>query len=121
MQLAGKVVAITGGSAGIGRAIAEAFLAQGATVALFARNADKGARALAEMGAGARGLFVAGDATVQADVERFVDATQALFGRLDVLVNYAGGAGDPKAAWQAHKDELWADVKRKQREVKRKR
>ena len=44
MQLAGKVVAITGGSAGIGRAIAEAFLAQGATVALFARNADKGAR-----------------------------------------------------------------------------
>jgi NAD(P)-dependent dehydrogenase (short-subunit alcohol dehydrogenase family) len=94
MQLAGRVVAITGGSAGIGRAIAEAFLAQGATIALFARNTDKGVRALAEMGAGPRGLFVAGDATVQADVEHFVDATLAQFGRLDVLVNNAGGAGD---------------------------
>ena len=37
------------------------------------------------------------------------------------FARHAGGAGDPKAAWQAHKDELWADVKRKQREVKRKR
>ena len=94
MQRAGKVVAITGGSAGIGRAIASAFLAQGATIALFARNAEKGERALAEMGAGSRGLFIAGDAMVQADVEGFVDATLARFGRLDVLVNNAGGAGD---------------------------
>jgi NAD(P)-dependent dehydrogenase (short-subunit alcohol dehydrogenase family) len=94
MQLAGRVVAITGGSAGIGRAIAQAFLAQGAAIALFARNPDKGARALAELGANDRGLFVAGDAMVQADVEGFVDAVLARFGRLDVLVNNAGGAGD---------------------------
>jgi NAD(P)-dependent dehydrogenase (short-subunit alcohol dehydrogenase family) len=94
MKLTGKVAAITGGSAGIGRAIAEAYLAEGASVALFARNRDKGNAALAEMKAGERGLFVAGDATNQADVEGFVDAVVERFGRLDILVNNAGGAGD---------------------------
>jgi NAD(P)-dependent dehydrogenase (short-subunit alcohol dehydrogenase family) len=94
MQLTDRVVAITGGSAGIGRAIAQACLAQGAAVSLFARDPAKGARALAEMGADDRGLFVAGDATAQADVEGFIDATLARFGRIDVLVNNAGGAGD---------------------------
>jgi 3-hydroxybutyrate dehydrogenase/3-oxoacyl-[acyl-carrier protein] reductase len=94
MHLADRVVAITGGSAGIGRAIAQACFAQGAAVSLFARDRAKGARALAEMDAGDRGLFVAGDATAQADVEGFIDATLARFGRIDVLVNNAGGAGD---------------------------
>jgi 3-hydroxybutyrate dehydrogenase/3-oxoacyl-[acyl-carrier protein] reductase len=94
MKLAGKIAAITGGSGGIGRAIAEAMLAEGASVALFARSHEKGQAALAEMGAGDRGLFVAGDAMVQDDVEAFVDTTVARFGRVDILVNNAGGAGD---------------------------
>lgn len=94
MKLQGRVAAITGGSAGIGRAIAEAYLAEGASVALFARNRDKGEAALAEMDAGTRGLFVAGDAMNKSDIEGFVDATAARFGRLDILVNNAGGAGD---------------------------
>ena len=93
-KLAGRVAAITGGSAGIGRGIAEAFFAEGGKVALFARNRAKGEQALAEMGAGANGLFVAGDALNQHDVEGFIDATTAHFGRLDILVNNAGGAGD---------------------------
>ncbi len=46
------------------------------------------------MGAGERGLFVAGDATSQTDIEGFVDAVVARFERLDILVNNAGGAGD---------------------------
>ena len=94
MILAGKVAAITGGTAGIGRAIAEAFLAEGASIALLARNAARGEAALAEMRAGERGLFVAGDAMHQADVEGFVDKAVARFGRFDILVNNAGGAGD---------------------------
>lgn len=94
MRLSGKIAAITGGTAGIGRGIAEAFLAEGASVALMARNPDKGKAALEEMGAGDRGIFIAGDAMEQSDVEGFVDAATAHFGRLDILVNNAGGAGD---------------------------
>ena len=106
MKLENKVAAITGGTAGIGRAIAEAFLAEGARVALMARNPDKAARVLDEIGAGERCAFIAGDATMQADVERFVDASVERFGQVDVLVNNAGGAGElqpvadlPDDAW----------------------
>jgi NAD(P)-dependent dehydrogenase (short-subunit alcohol dehydrogenase family) len=94
--LKGRVAAITGGTAGIGRAIAEAFLAEGASAALMARSPEKGRRALAEIGAGDRCAFVPGDAMIQADVEGFVDATVERFGTIDVLVNNAGGAGDLK-------------------------
>ena len=94
MKLQGHVAAITGGTAGIGRGIAEAFLAEGASVALMARNEDKAQRTLAELDAGPRAIFVAGDATVQADVEGFIDKAAAHFGRLDILVNNAGGATD---------------------------
>ena len=93
-RLAGRVAAITGGTAGIGLGIAEAYLAEGASVALMARNPEKGARALDGLGAGDRATFIAGDATLQDDVEGFVDATVGHFGRLDILVNNAGGAGD---------------------------
>jgi len=94
MQLQGQVAAITGGTAGIGRGIAEAFLAEGASVALMARNADKARAMLAELGVGERAIHIAGDATVQADIEGFVDKAAAHFGRLDILVNNAGGATD---------------------------
>lgn len=92
VDLTGKVAAITGGSRGIGRGIAEAFLAAGAQVAINGRSPDKGAQAIAEMAAGDDAIFVAGDVTVQADTEAFVDATVARFGRLDILVNNAGGS-----------------------------
>lgn len=94
MKMQGKIAAITGGTAGLGRGIAEAFLAEGASVALFARNADKGRKVLAEIGAGDRAIFVAGDVMQQGDIEGFVDLTVAHFGRIDILVNNAGGAGD---------------------------
>ncbi len=94
MQLEGKIAAITGGTAGIGLGIARAFLDEGAAVTLMARGEAKARQALAELDAGERCVFIAGDATVQADVEGFVDATIEQFGRIDVLVNNAGGAGD---------------------------
>lgn len=94
MQLENRVAAITGGTAGIGLAIARAFLAEGARIALMARNEERGHRVVADLGVGERALFVPGDATVQADVEGFVDTAAAEFGAVDILVNNAGGASD---------------------------
>lgn len=94
MKLEGRIAAVTGGSAGIGRGIAEAYLAEGACVAVMARNAEKAERMLAEVGAGDRLIFIQGDAMDQASVEGFVDQTAAHFGRVDILINNAGGAGD---------------------------
>ena len=94
MKLEGKVAAITGGTAGLGRGIAESYLAEGARVALFARNPNKGAAVLEELGAGDRAMFVTGDVMQQSDVEGFIDQTIDAFGTLDILVNNAGGAGD---------------------------
>ncbi|MEP3226929.1 MAG: SDR family oxidoreductase [Parasphingorhabdus sp.] len=93
MQLKGKTAAITGGTAGIGRGIAEAFLAEGANVALMARNPKKGAQLLKEWDVGERATFFAGDVMSQESVEGFIDQTIANFGTVDILVNNAGGAG----------------------------
>ena len=93
-KLAGRVAAITGGSAGIGLGIAAAFVAEGASVSLMARNPEKGAQAAASLGVGERAIFIQGDAMVQADVEGFVDQTVERLGQVDILVNNAGGAGD---------------------------
>jgi len=94
MKLKGKIAAITGGSAGIGLAIAIAFLREGASVVIMARDAVKGAAAVEQLGGDERSAFIKGDATVQADIERFVDGTIERFGRIDILVNNAGGAGE---------------------------
>jgi len=106
MPLTQRVAAITGGTAGIGRAIAEAFVAEGARVALMARNAERGRQVAAEIGSPDQVLFVPGDATVQADVEGFVDAAAEAFGAVDILVNNAGGASDLQPL-VALSDEAW--------------
>ena len=92
MQLEGKVAAITGGTAGIGRAIAEAFLREGASVVVNGRNAVKGEQVVAELGDAARVHFHQGDATTKEGVEGTVEAAVTRFGRIDILVNNAGGA-----------------------------
>ena len=94
MQVENRVAAITGGSAGIGRAIAEAFLKEGAKVTIMARNIDKANKTLEEIGAGDKLVFVQGDATRQSDIEGFIDKTIETFGSIDILVNNAGGAGE---------------------------
>ena len=90
MQLKNKVAAVTGGTAGIGKAIVEIFLENGAKVAMMARNAEKAGRVISDLGAGDRLIFIKGDATSQDDVEGFVDRTAEAFGTLDILVNNAG-------------------------------
>jgi 3-hydroxybutyrate dehydrogenase/3-oxoacyl-[acyl-carrier protein] reductase len=91
-DLTGRVAAITGGTRGIGRGLAEAFLAGGASVAVNGRSSEKGQQALAEMDATERAAFFAGDVTRLADVEGFIDQTIERFGRIDILVNNAGGS-----------------------------
>lgn len=89
--LEGRVALITGGVKGIGFAIAEAYLAEGAVVAVNGRNPDNGAEALRALGAGDRAAYLQGDVTVRSDVERIIDETVERFGKIDILVNNAGG------------------------------
>jgi 3-oxoacyl-[acyl-carrier protein] reductase len=86
MDLKNARALITGGSEGIGRGIAEAFLAKGARVAIMARDREKLGRTAEEIGA----LAVPGDVSVEADADRAVATVIAEFGGLDILVNNAG-------------------------------
>ena len=91
-DLSGRVATVTGGSRGIGRGIAEAFLAEGAKVVITGTNDEKGAAALKEIDRPDDVHFVRSDAKVREDCERAIDETIARFGRIDILVNNAGGA-----------------------------
>ena len=92
-KLDGRVAAITGGTAGIGLGIAEAFLAEGASVALNGRSKAKGDGVLGRLGVGDRAIFIAGDVMIPDDINSFIDQARSHFGHLDILVNNAGGAG----------------------------
>jgi NAD(P)-dependent dehydrogenase (short-subunit alcohol dehydrogenase family) len=88
VRLDGKVVLITGGTAGFGLATARLACDLGARVAVAGRRRDRGREAEAQLGA--EGFYVAADVSVEEDVQRMVDAVVGRFGRLDVLVNNAG-------------------------------
>lgn len=94
-SLDGKVAIITGGTRGIGRAVAEDFLAHGARVVVNGRDEAKGQAALAEMGAGDRARFHAGDILDQAVVDDLVDGAVEHYGRIDIAVLNAGGSRNP--------------------------
>jgi NAD(P)-dependent dehydrogenase (short-subunit alcohol dehydrogenase family) len=106
MQLDNKVAVITGGTRGIGLGIASAFLQQGAAAVLTGRSQEKGDKALAQLGAPERAVFLAGDSTSRASVEEALDSAVARFGRLDILVNNVGGA-EQFAPVAAMSDEVW--------------
>src|SRR3979490_3225554 len=93
-KLEGKIALITGGSRGIGAAIAKRLAADGANVAItYTKGADAAASVVKEIeGVGRKAIAIQADAAGADAVEAAVEKTVATFGRLDVLVNNAGSA-----------------------------
>ncbi len=108
-QLEGRVACVTGGTRGVGRAAAEAFVREGARVVVNGRDADKGARAVDEMGGGDNVHFIAGDMSRREDCDALVQGTVDHFGRIDILHANAGGAVSPGPV-AAMSDDAMADT-----------
>jgi 3-oxoacyl-[acyl-carrier protein] reductase len=88
--LEGKSVVVTGGTRGIGRAIAEALLDAGASVAICARNAEQVDAAIRELRSRGNAVGIAADVADAAQVSRLFQFVDENFSGLDVLVNNAG-------------------------------
>jgi NAD(P)-dependent dehydrogenase (short-subunit alcohol dehydrogenase family) len=89
-QLQGKTALITGGTTGLGFAMAERFLEEGARVAITGRDEELGARASDRLSVGGDVRFLRADAADVSDVDASVDAAVDHLGGIDVLVNNAG-------------------------------
>lgn len=93
MMLKGKVAVVTGGTRGIGLAIVKAFLAEGASVALFGSRQETVDKALAEIkaeNADAPVIGLAPDLGKYAEIEKAMQEVKAHFGKIDILANNAG-------------------------------
>ena len=92
LGLASKVVVVTGASKGIGYACAEAFLREGARVALVSRNQANLDAAFARLPKGTKPIAVTANLTHASEAARMVTEVEAALGPIDVLVNSAGAA-----------------------------
>jgi NAD(P)-dependent dehydrogenase (short-subunit alcohol dehydrogenase family) len=93
-DLQDKVAVVTGGAAGLGAAAAEALLGEGAKVTIVDISADALAATASDLGVGEdRLITVPADVSEEEDVQRYVDATVAAFGTIDVFFNNAGIEG----------------------------
>ena len=89
-RLAGKVAVVTGGSQGIGFALAQAYALEGAAIAISGRRADALEEARRQLAAeGARVVAVPGDTAKRDDANRLIAAAVEQFGRIDILANNA--------------------------------
>src|ERR1700736_615012 len=94
IRLDGRSAVITGGSKGLGLAMAEKFASSGADVAILARNPDTLAEAKQQIQAAGKGKIatVSADVSKAADIRRAYDAVMSELGKIDILVNNAGQA-----------------------------
>ena len=107
--LSDKVAVVTGSGRGIGRAIAIAYAAEGADLVLAARSAAELAAVAAEIrGLGGNAVVVPADVTRREAVDDLAGAVRRKFGRLDVLVNNAGGGLEKRSILDSDPD-LWAE------------
>lgn len=91
MRLENKVALITGGTSGIGEAVALLFAREGAKVAVTGRNEARGHAVTTRiLASGGEAIFVRTDVRKAAECKRAVDETLRAFGRLDILFNNAG-------------------------------
>lgn len=107
LNLKGRVAVVTGGSLGIGRAIAGELAAEGADVLIVARNADVLDASARDLSAehGGRVIAYAGDMTKPDTIDGAIAAARSAFGRIDILVNNAGAS--PMGRLDATPDEVW--------------
>jgi len=91
MKLEGRVALITGGTSGIGLSTAKVFLQEGAKVSIAGTSAEKGRKAVEQLGGKQQGvLFIRADVANERDVRRLIEKTVSEFGRIDILFNNAG-------------------------------
>jgi 3-oxoacyl-[acyl-carrier protein] reductase len=109
IDLQGKRAVVTGGGQGIGRAIAERFLASGARVSLWDRDKAVADQAQDELSEAGEVISIPVDLTSLEAVEAARDATNQAFGGIDILVNNAGIAG-PNANLWAYPPDAWREV-----------
>ena len=109
-NLTGKVALVTGGSKGLGKAMARGFAECGADIVISSRHEKELQPALEEIlkGTGRKGRYVVADMTKRADVTRLAKTTLELMGRVDILVNNAG-SNKPQAIDQIT-DEAWDEI-----------
>lgn len=105
LELAGKAFLITGGTDGLGLALAERVVAEGAHVAVCGRDDERLNRAQARLGGDA--LCFEADVTDPAQLDEFVDAAMGRFDRLDGVVNNAGRSAGSSVATSS--DEAWRE------------
>ena len=107
LGLNGKIALVAAASKGLGRAVAEELAAEGVSLVLCARGNDELQATCAAIAAahGVPVLGIAADVAVAADVARVVQAAQARFGRIDVLVTNAGGP--PAGTFDTLSSEMW--------------